>query len=173
MDSFFSRINIIFCSFIISLACCAAGNFASSFIYRELPIGNADLHSTLDLGISPYLRNDQANIALNIDTELSSSLNWNTNQIFTFIYVSYENKHQNNYVTIWDDIFSKDKNKTSFSIKGVINKYPIRDIGRNLRSKTINLNIGFCYMPVVGNIKYHHLKMSNRKKLPGNYFQYK
>ncbi|KAL5369619.1 putative signal peptidase subunit [Cryptosporidium parvum] len=173
MDSLFSRINIIFCSFVISLACCAVGNFASSFIYKELPIGDTELHSILDLGISPYLRNDQANIALNINTNLSNSLNWNTNQIFTFIYVSYKNKHQNNYVTVWDDIFSKKKNKTSFSMKGVINKYPIRDIGRNLRSKSINLNIAFCYMPIVGSIKYHHLKVSTEKKLPVNYFQYK
>lgn len=173
MDSFFSRINIIFCSFIVSLACCAAGNYVSSFAYKEPPVGNAGLHSILDMGISPYLRNDQANIALNIFVELSESLNWNTNQIFAFIYASYENNKKQNLVTVWDDIFSKNSNKTNHSIKGMINKYPIRDIERNLRNKDVNLNIAFCYMPVVGSIKYHHFKMSKVEKLPANYFQYK
>lgn len=134
-------------------------------------MGNAELHSILDLGISPYLRNDQANIALNINVELSEYLNWNTNQIFAFVYASYENNRKQNFVTVWDDIFSK--NKTNYSINGVINEYPIRDIGRNLRNKNMNLNIAFCYMPVVGSIKYHHFKMSKGEKLPGNYFQYK
>ncbi|KAJ1612646.1 putative signal peptidase subunit [Cryptosporidium canis] len=173
MDSVISRINIIFCSFIVSLACCAAGNFASSFIYRGAPIGNVELHSILDLGISPYLRNDQANIALNIDVELSKYVNWNTNQVFAFVYTSYENSRKQNFVTVWDDIFSRNTNRTSYSTKGIINKYPIRDFGRNLRNKKMVLNIAFCYMPVVGSIKYRHFKMLKGENLPVNYFQYK
>ncbi|KAF7458640.1 signal peptidase subunit protein [Cryptosporidium felis] len=172
MDSILSRTNIIFCSFIISLACCAFGNFASSFIYRNSPNGKVELYSVLDLGVNPYLKNDQANIAINIDTDLSNEFNWNTNQIFAFVYVSYEQNHKTNYVIVWDDIFSAKKGKTSYSTKGVINKYPIRDVNRNLRNKEFKLNIAFCYMPVVGSISYFHTNISKSIRLPGRYFQY-
>ncbi|KAK6589186.1 hypothetical protein RS030_213410 [Cryptosporidium xiaoi] len=172
MDSTFSRLNIIICSFIFSLALCSFGNFSSSFFYRETFSGNVTLHSVLDLGISPYLRNDQSNVALNISTDLSKIPQWNTNQLFVFIFVSYKNNSKSNFVTIWDNIVSAKNNNMNYSVDGIINKYPIRDIGRNLRGSEFEINIAYCYMPIVGKIHYRYQYGEKSYALPTKYFQY-
>ncbi|KAH8741400.1 hypothetical protein FG386_003247 [Cryptosporidium ryanae] len=172
MDSTFSRLNIIICSFIISLACCAFGNFLSSFIYTETFSSNVTLNSVLDLGISPYLRNDHANVALNISSDLSKIPQWNTNQLFLFIFVSYNNNSKRNFVTIWDNIVSVNNNNMIYSMDGVINKYPIRDIGNSLRGRKFEINIAYCYMPIVGRIHYRYQYGEKSYFLPKKYFRY-
>ncbi|EEA07204.1 signal peptidase subunit family protein [Cryptosporidium muris RN66] len=173
MESTLSRINILVCTFVAALATCAAGNFVTSLFYKPNPSGVVEFHSVLDIGISPYLRNDQANIAFNMKISLKDIFQWNTNQLFVYVYATYQNQDTPiNNVIIWDHIISNPKLDANSDLIGIINEYPIRDIGRHLRNQKFKLNIAYCYMPIVGFIHYKQLGTSKMAKLPSHYFQY-
>ncbi|CBZ56038.1 putative signal peptidase complex subunit 3, related [Neospora caninum Liverpool] len=172
MDTYLNRGNAVICTLLAALALAALGNHFSTYLLQADPIGEVSIAEVYEFGVNHALQGEQAQVALNIQADLTSCFNWNTKQLFVYVIVRYETpKNSRNEVIIWDHIIT-DPEDAVLGLEGVINKYPLRDHGRGLRNRTVTVSLEYAYHPVVGVIKSGHVT-SSTYTLPSTYFRYK
>lgn len=169
MECYASRSTTTLSTFILLFAIAAIFNYVSSFLFTQAPTGRVELQHVVDMTVHPYLQADQSHLRFFVEGDFSSAFQWNTHQLFAYIFVRYNTtNYVRNEVIIWDSIISNVK-RAKFNYTGIFNKYPLRSVGRELRGKTIELVLAYRYMPVVGLMK-EHIVTSSHVQLPQQYF---
>ncbi|KAF4638121.1 signal peptidase subunit protein [Toxoplasma gondii] len=171
MDTYLNRGNAVVCTLLAALALAAVGNHFSTYLFQADPTGKVSIAEVYEFGVNNALQGEQAQVALNIQADLTSCFNWNTQQLFVYVIVRYETpKNPRNEVIVWDRIIT-DPDDAIIDFEGVINKYPLRDNGRSLRNRTVTVALEYAYHPVIGVIKSGHVA-SSTYTLPSSYFRY-
>merc|ERR1719436_454306 len=108
MDSYTSRLNTVFCSFITVLGIAAGLNHLTTWLpqMQASPRAEVSLNKIHDLTVNTYLNMDQCTFSFNMEYDMSSEFNWNMKQLFVYLVVSYNDTASNkrNEVTVWDTI---------------------------------------------------------------------
>lgn len=170
MESYTGRANAVLVTFSTVLAICAAANYMSSFLTPQTPIGDVQLTEIFDLTVNNQLKSDQMNIQFHIKTDLTSAFQWNTKQLFVYVVCSYQTqKNKFNEVVVWDRIIEKAED--AIIDQNVVNKYPLRDQYRLLKTRNVTLQLRYRYMPIVGIMKEYFVAESSFTT-PSEYFSY-
>mmetsp|Transcript_57637 Transcript_57637/g.122590 ORF Transcript_57637/g.122590 Transcript_57637/m.122590 type:complete len:181 (+) Transcript_57637:111-653(+) len=151
MDSYSSRANTIFCTFITVLGTTACLNHATSYLpnFQATPTAQVSLHRVHDLTVNTYLNMDQCTVSFAIQHDFTSEFHWNTKQLFAYLVASYnETSNKYNEVTIWDSII-KSSEEASIDTK-LLAKYPIRDQYTELRGRDVRLHLRYVTVPITG-----------------------
>jgi len=75
-------------------------------------------------------------------------------QTFLYLQASFDDDNGRNIQIIWDKIISRDQLKDTLSLNSQALKYPIRDVFRNLRGKSIKISLHAEFMPIFGFITF-------------------
>mmetsp|Transcript_4945 Transcript_4945/g.7330 ORF Transcript_4945/g.7330 Transcript_4945/m.7330 type:complete len:192 (-) Transcript_4945:33-608(-) len=115
----------------------------------EREVMNASSFQKLYKLTSLDTNNDQALMYLNIDFDLSPLFHWNTKQCFIYITASYDtDEDRHSGIVIWDKIVRYNEPKNFSSV--VFNKYPLIDMGDNLRGRELTFTLSWETTPFVG-----------------------
>lgn len=115
--------------------------------------------SITDLQIDHFRRSsrercDQAFVRFDLDADLSTLWNWNTNHIFAYIVAEYETeRNKRNEVVVWDSILSEKKD-TAIKARRQWNKYSLKDYGYGLKGTDVSFKFKYNIMPHMGMLMY-------------------
>lgn len=152
MDSYSTRANSIFCTFVTVLGTAAALNHMTTWLpqFQGKPSGAVNLLKVHDLTVNTYYNMDQATLSFSANHDLTSEFHWNMNQLFVYLVASYnDTTNKRNEVTLWDSVVTNAE-EAKFSAKQLMVEYPLRDQYRELRGREIELELRYRTMPITG-----------------------
>eukprot|EP00929_Paragymnodinium_shiwhaense_P016878 TRINITY_DN125569_c0_g1_i1.p1 TRINITY_DN125569_c0_g1~~TRINITY_DN125569_c0_g1_i1.p1 ORF type:complete len:196 (+),score=43.48 TRINITY_DN125569_c0_g1_i1:115-702(+) len=153
MDSYSSRGNTIFCTFVTVLGTCAALNHLTTWLpqFQTTQTGSIKLDKVWDLTPNNHYKADQCTLSFDMDMNLDSEFHWNMHQLFVYVVASYnETSNKRNEVTLWDDIATKENVGMFKKMNAQMVEYLLRDQYHDLRGKDVRLHIRYRTMPIVG-----------------------
>ncbi|CAE7616001.1 Arxes2 [Symbiodinium natans] len=99
MDSYSSRGNSIFCTFVTVLGTTAVLNHLSTFLpMKQFDVqtsGTVHMNKIHDLIPNSHHACDQSVLSFNISHQLSSEFHWNMNQLFVYLVATYNDTASN------------------------------------------------------------------------------
>eukprot|EP00747_Dinoflagellata_sp_TGD_P183270 gnl/TRDRNA2_/TRDRNA2_38033_c0_seq1.p1 gnl/TRDRNA2_/TRDRNA2_38033_c0~~gnl/TRDRNA2_/TRDRNA2_38033_c0_seq1.p1 ORF type:complete len:189 (-),score=41.15 gnl/TRDRNA2_/TRDRNA2_38033_c0_seq1:210-776(-) len=152
MDSYSSRANTLFCTFVTVLGTFAVMNHLSSMLpmFNPSPQATVALNTIHDLTVNTYLGMDQCTLSFDMEHDLTTEFNWNMNQLFVYLVATYnQTSNVRNEVTLWDSIVT-DVSDAHVKLKAAMVEYPMRDQHRELRGKDVRLHFRYRTMPITG-----------------------
>uniref|UniRef100_A0A6U6TXB4 Signal peptidase complex subunit 3 n=1 Tax=Zooxanthella nutricula TaxID=1333877 RepID=A0A6U6TXB4_9DINO len=152
MDSYSSRMNTVFCSFITVLGAAATLNHLTTWLphMQASPVAEVSLNKIHDLTVNTFLQMDQSTLSFHMSHDLSSEFNWNMKQLFVYLVVSYnDTTNKRNEVTVWDAVIENSKDAV-FNAKNMMIEYPLRDQYKELRGKDLRFHFRYRTMPICG-----------------------
>mmetsp|Transcript_12438 Transcript_12438/g.34257 ORF Transcript_12438/g.34257 Transcript_12438/m.34257 type:complete len:181 (-) Transcript_12438:83-625(-) len=152
MESYSSRANTLFCTFLTVLGTAAfAGHFTTYLPMFEPHIeARIELDEVVDLTVNKVLNMDQCMLKFNLRHNLTEEFNWNMNQLFLYVVATYnDTANVRNEVTIWDNIIVSE-DQGFYDKKGLMVEYPLRDQYKELRGRDIRLEVRYRTMPITG-----------------------
>lgn len=114
------------------------------------------------------IQGDQAVLALDLKADLRGLFQWNAKQLFVYVVAEYESpQHRINQVVVYDKIIT-DEEDALLDLINIPSKYHLRDKGRGLRGRVIDLKLQVVYHPIVGRI-YTQTVATSTFRMPAQY----
>eukprot|EP00397_Hematodinium_sp_SG-2012_P068604 GEMP01112388.1.p1 GENE.GEMP01112388.1~~GEMP01112388.1.p1 ORF type:complete len:181 (-),score=33.48 GEMP01112388.1:50-592(-) len=173
MDTYPNRANTILYTFGQCFCFFAVLCHLSAHVQTADPVAGVSHSKTVDLTLNSHFGADQSTLAFNLDIDLTSEFNWNTNLIFAMVIASYETpSNTRNEVCIWDKIMLS-KEDARINQEDMLIKYPLRDQFKHLKARDVTLDFRYQVIPNTG-ILYNRLFDDAGKdafRLPVSYFR--
>jgi len=175
MDSYSTRGNSIFCTFVTVLGTCAVMNHLTTWLpmerFETKPEASIALNKVYQLTYNTHYEQEESVFSFDLKYDLSTEFHWNMNQIFLYVVCTYNDtrSNQRNEVTVWDKIITK-KEDATFNHKNVAVEYPLRDQKKDLKSTKIRLHLRYRTMPITG-VMYEKEVARGDFQLPAEYFR--
>jgi len=173
MESYVNRFTTIFYTFVSAFGTAGVLCHLTSYMYSPNVTATVKMSKLHDFTLNNYLGMDQANLSIDAELDLREEFHWNQNQLFLYILARYESESNvRNEVIIWDEIV-RSKKEAKISLKGLKNKYPLRDQFRQLKNKKIQLIVRYRRMPTIGLLDINELepKKEAEFEMPEKYFR--
>mmetsp|Transcript_96572 Transcript_96572/g.171695 ORF Transcript_96572/g.171695 Transcript_96572/m.171695 type:complete len:205 (+) Transcript_96572:69-683(+) len=175
MDSYSTRGNSIFCTFVTVLGTCAVLNHLTTFLpmerFETKPQATIELNKVHQMTLNTYLNQEESIFSFDLKYDLSTEFHWNMNQLFLYVVASYNDTttNQRNEVTVWDKIV-RNKEDAVFKKKNVLVEYPLRDEKRELKNRKVRLHLRYRTMPITG-VMWEKEVARSSFQIPGEYFR--
>ncbi|VWU48528.1 signal peptidase complex subunit 3, putative [Hepatocystis sp. ex Piliocolobus tephrosceles] len=171
MDSFINRINVIFYSMTICFVILCVVNYGTSFyLFNEKDVStNIKVRNVKRFVYNKYINADEAVFTLDLSYDMRHAFNWNLKQLFVYVLVTYKTPIKSINEVIIQDYIIENKNDAKKTYKNIIPKYSLKDYSNGLKNNTIQLQVCYKYMPIIGLARsYEGAKITY--KLPDEYF---
>lgn len=112
--------------------------------------------NTRNFGGSREKPKENAKFKFDLIADFSDLVDWNTKQIFTYVFVEFDDDYDNineSKLIIWDKILT-DKNNVYINTKNIKSKYSIWDYTKTLKGRTGQLKLGYNIQPYIGPLTF-------------------
>ena len=172
MDTYSNRASSLFTSFTTVLFTIASLSHLTSYFYSSNPTASLSMSNGATIEYTEYkpYKADQVKFDFDLSVDLTTTSNWNVNQLYVFVVATYEtSKNNKNEVVIYDKIL-RDFSEFRFSLKKIKNKYMLRDEFREtLAGRKVSLVVRYQIMPIFGLLRIHEIPIKGEFVIPGEY----
>ncbi|TID14777.1 hypothetical protein CANINC_004448 [Pichia inconspicua] len=130
------------------------------------------IKNTRNYGGTKNTPKENARFKFDLVADFSNVVDWNTKQIFTYIYVELDDEHneteskiQNNKLIIWDKILT-DKSSMYINYRNLKSKYSIWDYEAQLAGRTGKFKLGYNVQPQFGPLTFGDVDLEERFIFP-------
>ncbi|CAI8498820.1 unnamed protein product [Pichia kudriavzevii] len=128
------------------------------------------LKNTRNYGATKNTPKENARFKFDIVADFSDLVDWNTKQIFTYVYVELDDvfgsdDNKSNKLVVWDKILTE-KDKMYINYKNLKSKYSIWDYDPELHGRTGHFKLGYNIQPYVGPLSFGEVDLNNTFTFP-------
>lgn len=153
MNNLFSRANAVFAYTLSVLAALTFLCFLSTAFKSKMTPVSVDSSDVIlkKAMLSGHMVNDLAYLTIDFKADFSSLFDWNTKQLFIYIFAEYATSNNPvNQVVLWDKIILRGE-KAVINYKEINGKYPFFDDGTGLRGNSnVSLVVSWNLIPDAG-----------------------
>lgn len=120
---------------------------------------NVALKNTRNFGGSKNKPKENARFKFDLVADFNDLVDWNTKQIFTYIYIDFDDDHSDSKMVIWDKILN-DKSKMYLNYKNLKSKYSVWDYVPTLEGRNGTLKLGYNIQPYVGPLTFGEIDLN-------------
>lgn len=128
------------------------------------------LKNTRNYGGSRNQPKENTKLKFNIVADFTPLFNWNTKQVFTYLYIEYptsENEKtddNDNKVVVWDKILTDGQGYINF--RNLKSKYSVWDYAPQLSNREGQLKLGYNVQPYIGGLYWGELDLNETFTFP-------
>lgn len=133
----------------------------SSFLIKNVK-ALVSVKNTRNFGGSREKPKENAKFKFDLIADFSALVDWNTKQIFTYVFVEFDDGYDNineSKLIIWDRILT-DKNNVYINTKNIKSKYSIWDYTKTLQGRTGQLKLGYNIQPYIGPLTFREVDLN-------------
>lgn len=124
------------------------------------------LKNTRNYGGTKSSPKENARFKFDLVADFSNVVDWNTKQIFAYVYVELDEEDKSdNKLVIWDKILTN-KNNMYINYKNLKSKYSIWDYDPKLSGRSGQLKLGYNIQPHVGPLTFAEVDLNKTFVFP-------
>eukprot|EP00917_Polyrhabdina_sp_WS-2016_P007062 GHVP01015717.1.p1 GENE.GHVP01015717.1~~GHVP01015717.1.p1 ORF type:complete len:186 (+),score=25.82 GHVP01015717.1:630-1187(+) len=156
MDSKSSRAQKIFTTLTFVLGCMGIMTYITGWLslypskdFAEIRKPTVRDFKTVRLGGGAQKEGEALWLGVSFEADLTEEFNYNTNELFVYLTATYQTDNMKHEFIIWDRLI-RTKKEAKFRVNKDRAKYNIVDLQRKLKSRDLEFQLKYRYIPYFG-----------------------